>query len=176
VVDPTKLRAYGIPLSKITDAIRASNMDVGGRVIEMSEREYMVRVGYLRGVSDIEGSFSRASAARRCACTTWRGSSWPDERRGLTELNGEGEVVSGIVLQRDGKTRSGNQAHQGEDRRNRRRPAGRRQDRAGLHRSASFTRHRHAQAYLAGGERDRRAVCVIFSSRAARLSLSLCSL
>jgi len=43
VVDPTKLRAFGIPLSKVTEAIRASNMDVGGRVVEMSEREYMVR-------------------------------------------------------------------------------------------------------------------------------------
>src|SRR5438552_13606085 len=55
VVDPVKLRAYGIPLSKLTEAIRNSNMDVGGRVIEMSEREYMVRGrGYLRDISDLE--------------------------------------------------------------------------------------------------------------------------
>src|SRR5437763_4768025 len=57
VVDPEKLRAFDIPLSKVTDAIRASNMEVGGRVIEMSEREYMVRgQGYLRGANDIGSS------------------------------------------------------------------------------------------------------------------------
>jgi len=104
VVDPAKLRAYGIPLQKVIEAIRASNMDVGGRVIEMSEREYMVRGrGYLKGIQDIE----------QIALKTDRGTPvllrdvahvelGPDERRGLTELNGEGEVVSGIVLQRDG--------------------------------------------------------------------------
>src|SRR5207244_10932582 len=57
VVDPAKLRAYNLPLSKVTEAIRASNMDVGGRVIEMSEREYMVRGrGYIRGVPDLAAS------------------------------------------------------------------------------------------------------------------------
>src|SRR5205814_2530044 len=55
VADPNKLRAYGIPLSRITEAIRAGNMDVGGSTIEMSEREYMVRGrGYLKGAKDIE--------------------------------------------------------------------------------------------------------------------------
>src|SRR6266481_2624391 len=55
VVDPAKLRGYGISLSQVTDAIRKSNMDVGGRVIEMSEREYMVRgQGYLHGIGDLE--------------------------------------------------------------------------------------------------------------------------
>src|SRR5438067_10359877 len=54
VVDPEKLRAFGIPLSKVSDAIRASNMDVGGSSIEMTEREYMVRGhGYLSGVKDL---------------------------------------------------------------------------------------------------------------------------
>jgi Cu(I)/Ag(I) efflux system membrane protein CusA/SilA len=105
VVDPTKLRAYGIPLSKITDAIRASNMDVGGRVIEMSEREYMVRGrGYLRGVSDIEGIVLKSERGTPVRLRdVARVELGPDERRGLTELNGEGEVVSGIVLQRDGE-------------------------------------------------------------------------
>jgi copper/silver efflux system protein len=105
VVDPTKLRAFGIPLSKVTEAIRASNKDVGGRVVEMSEREYMVRGrGYLRGVPDIaqivlkteRGTPVRISDVARVELG-------PDERRGLTELDGEGEVVSGIVLQRDGE-------------------------------------------------------------------------
>ena len=105
VVDPTKLRAFGIPLSKVTEAIRASNMDVGGRVVEMSEREYMVRGrGYLRGVSDIEQivlKTERGTPVRiRDVARVELG---PDERRGLTELDGEGEVVSGIVLQRDGE-------------------------------------------------------------------------
>jgi Cu(I)/Ag(I) efflux system membrane protein CusA/SilA len=99
------LRAFGIPLSKVTEAIRASNMDVGGRVVEMSEREYMVRGrGYLRGVSDLEQivlKTERGTPVRiRDVARVELG---PDERRGLTELDGEGEVVSGIVLQRDGE-------------------------------------------------------------------------
>jgi Cu(I)/Ag(I) efflux system membrane protein CusA/SilA len=104
VVDPTKLRAYGIPLSKITEAIRMSNMDVGGRVIEMSEREYMVRGrGYLRGIPDIEQIVLKTDRGTPVLLRdVARVELGPDERRGLTELNGEGEVVSGIALQRDG--------------------------------------------------------------------------
>src|SRR5216683_21083 len=104
VVDPTKLRAYGIPLSKIMDAIRASNMDVGGSVIEMSEREYMVRgLGYLRGVGDIEQIVLKTDHGTPVLLRdVARVELGPEERRGLTELNGEGEVVGGIVLQRDG--------------------------------------------------------------------------
>jgi len=105
VVDPTKLRAYGIPLSKVTGAIRASNMDVGGRVIEMSEREYMVRGrGYLRGIPDLENIVLKADRGTPVLLKdVSRIELGPDERRGLTELDGEGEVVSGIVLQRDGE-------------------------------------------------------------------------
>src|SRR6266849_6666017 len=104
VVDPTKLRAYGIPLSKVTDAIRSSNMDVGGRCIEMSEREYMVRGrGYLRGVPDLEQIVLKTQQGTPVLLRdVARVEIGPDERRGLTELNGEGEVASGIVLQRDG--------------------------------------------------------------------------
>jgi Cu(I)/Ag(I) efflux system membrane protein CusA/SilA len=104
VVDPTKLRAYGIPLSKVTEAIRASNMDVGGRVVEMSEREYMVRGrGYLRGVPDLEQIVLKSERGTPVRIRdVARVELGPDERRGLTELDGEGEVVSGIVLQRDG--------------------------------------------------------------------------
>src|SRR5712672_2608284 len=104
VFDPTKLRAFGIPLSKVTDAIRASNMDVGGRVIEMSEREYMVRGrGYIRGVPDLEAIVLKSDRGTPVRIKeVARVELGPDERRGLTELNGEGEVVSGIVLQRDG--------------------------------------------------------------------------
>jgi copper/silver efflux system protein len=104
VVDPVKLRAYGIPLQKVTEAIRTSNIDVGGRVIEMSEREYMVRGrGYLKGIPDIEQIVLKSDRGTPVLLRdVARVELGPDERRGLTELNGEGEVVSGIVLQRDG--------------------------------------------------------------------------
>ncbi|MBI5920309.1 MAG: efflux RND transporter permease subunit [Betaproteobacteria bacterium] len=104
-VDPTKLRAYGIPLMKVTQAIRDSNRDVGGRVIEMAETEYMVRgKGYLRGKSDIEMLVVKSEKGtpvliRDIAHVELA----PDERRGLTELNGEGEVVSGIAMARYGQ-------------------------------------------------------------------------
>ncbi|HJU15805.1 MAG TPA: CusA/CzcA family heavy metal efflux RND transporter [Stellaceae bacterium] len=105
VVDPVKLRAYGIPLSRLTEAIRNSNIDVGGRVIEMSEREYMVRGrGYLRGIPDLEQIVLKTEHGTPVRVRdVARVELGPDERRGLTELNGEGEVVSGIVLQRDGE-------------------------------------------------------------------------
>ena len=104
VVDPAKLRAYGVSLSQITDAIRRNNMDVGGRVIEMSEREYMVRgQGYLRGIDDLQQIALKSKNGIPVRLTdVAQVQLGPDERRGLTELNGEGEVVAGIVLQRDG--------------------------------------------------------------------------
>ena len=104
VVDPNRLRAYGIGLSKVTDAIRASNMDVGGRTIEMTGREYMVRGhGYLNGTKDLEQIVLKSSQGTPVLLRDIaRIEIGPDERRGLTELNGEGEVAAGIVLQRDG--------------------------------------------------------------------------
>ncbi|KRH98556.1 efflux RND transporter permease subunit [Curvibacter sp. PAE-UM] len=104
-VDPVKLRAYGIPLSRISQVIRDSNRDVGGRVIEMAETEYMVRgKGYLRGVSDIESLALRSEKGTPVLVRdVARVELVPDERRGLTELNGEGEVVSGIAMARYGQ-------------------------------------------------------------------------
>jgi Cu(I)/Ag(I) efflux system membrane protein CusA/SilA len=104
VVDPRKLQAYGIPLSKVSQAIRASNVDVGGRVVEMTETEYVVRGrGYLKGVSDLEQVVLKAEGGTPVLLKdVARVELGPDERRGITELNGEGEVVSGIALQRDG--------------------------------------------------------------------------
>ena len=104
-VDPVKLRAYGIPLSRISQVIRDSNRDVGGRVIEMAETEYMVRgKGYLRGVSDIENLALRSEKGTPVLVRdVARVELVPDERRGLTELNGEGEVVSGIAMARYGQ-------------------------------------------------------------------------
>ncbi len=105
VVDPQKLQAYAIPLSKITQAIRSSNKDVGGRVVEMAETEYVVRGhGYLKSVADIEGIVLKVDRGTPILIRdVARVEIGPDERRGLTELNGEGEVVSGIVLQRFGQ-------------------------------------------------------------------------
>lgn len=104
VVDPGRLRALDIPLAKVRDAIRGNNMDVGGRTLELSEHEYMVRGrGYLKGLPDIERIVVKADSGtpvllRDVARVELAG----DERRGIAELNGDGEVASGIVLQRSG--------------------------------------------------------------------------
>ena len=105
VVDPQKLQAYGIPLSKLSQAIRASNQDVGGRVVEMAETEFVVRGhGYIKSPTDIETIVLKADGGTPVLVRdVARVEIGPDERRGLTELNGEGEVVSGIVLQRSGE-------------------------------------------------------------------------
>jgi len=104
-VDPVKLRAYGIPLSRVSQIIRDSNRDVGGRVVEMAETEYMVRgKGYLRGAADIEKLVVKAERGTPVLIRDIaRVELAPDERRGLTELNGEGEVVSGIAMSRYGQ-------------------------------------------------------------------------
>ena len=105
VIDPRRLQALDIPLSRIRDAIRDSNMDVGGRTVEVSETEFAVRGrGYLKSLSDIEQIVVKNEGGvpvllkdvARVELTS-------DERRGITEMNGEGEVVSGIVLQRFGE-------------------------------------------------------------------------
>ena len=103
-VDPVKLRAYGIPLSKVSQVIRDSNRDVGGRVVEMAETEYMVRgMGYLRGKGDIEALVVKSDRGTPVLIRDIaRVELGPDERRGLTELDGEGEVVSGIAMARFG--------------------------------------------------------------------------
>ena len=104
-VDPVKLRAYNIPLMKVAQVIRDSNRDVGGRAVEMAETEYMVRgKGYLRGKSDIEMLVVKADKGTPVLIRDIaRVELTPDERRGITELNGEGEVVSGIAMARYGE-------------------------------------------------------------------------
>ena len=104
-VDPLKLRSFGIPLSKVTQVIRDSNRDVGGRVVEMAETEYMVRgKGYLRGRADLEALVVKAEQGTPVRIgDIARVELAPDERRGLSELNGEGEVVSGIAMSRYGQ-------------------------------------------------------------------------
>ncbi|MBD3849605.1 efflux RND transporter permease subunit [Bosea sp. SSUT16] len=104
VVDPVRLRAQGVSLAALREAVRSSNLDVGGRTVELSEFEFMVRGrGYLKSIADIENIVlkSERGAALRLSDVA-RVELGPDERRGITELNGEGEVASGIVLQRFG--------------------------------------------------------------------------
>ncbi len=105
VVDPQRLKSLGIPLSKVRTAIRSSNMDVGGRVIELAETEFMVRGrGYFRGPDDIEKIVLKVEGGTPVLIRdVARVELVPDERRGVTELNGEGEVVSGIAVQRYGE-------------------------------------------------------------------------
>jgi copper/silver efflux system protein len=105
VVDPRRLQALGIPLSKIRDVIRSSNMDVGGRTVEVSEREFAVRGrGYIKNLTDLEQIVVKNDKGVPVLLRdVARVELAPDERRGITELNGEGEVVSGIALQRYGQ-------------------------------------------------------------------------
>jgi Cu(I)/Ag(I) efflux system membrane protein CusA/SilA len=104
VVDPRRLRAQGVSLQALREAIRTSNADVGGRTVELSEFEFMVRGrGYLKSIQDIESIVLKTDAGTPLRLgDVARVEIGPDERRGITELNGEGEVASGIVLQRFG--------------------------------------------------------------------------
>jgi Cu(I)/Ag(I) efflux system membrane protein CusA/SilA len=104
VVDPVKLKSQGVTLEDVAEAIRKSNRDVGGRTVELSEFEFMVRGrGYLRNVADIEniGLRSQDGVPLKLSDVA-HVEIVPDERRGIAELNGDGEVASGIVLQRFG--------------------------------------------------------------------------
>ena len=104
-IDPVKLRAYDIRLQKVIQAIKRSNNDVGGRLVEIAEREYMVRgLGYVKGIRDLErvplgtGPGGTPILLRDLANVTIG----PEIRRGLAEWNGEGETVGGIIVVRYG--------------------------------------------------------------------------
>jgi copper/silver efflux system protein len=105
VVDPNRLRSLNIPLSKVRDVIRGSNMDVGGRTVELSEFEFIVRGrGYLKSIADLSNVVLKVDNGTPVLLKdVARVEFGPDERRGITELNGEGEVASGIALQRFGQ-------------------------------------------------------------------------
>ncbi len=105
-VDPNKLVAYNIPLNKIKMAIQRSNNDVGGKVIEMAETEFMVRgLGYIKNVEDVKNipvgvdKYGTPVLIRDIAEVNLG----PELRRGIAEKNGEGEVVGGIVIMRYGE-------------------------------------------------------------------------
>jgi len=104
-VDPVKMRAYNVSLAKVKAAIQRSNNDVGGRLVEMGEREFMVRgLGYVKQVKDLEnvplgvGPGGTPVALRDVANVTVG----PDIRRGLADWDGRGETVGGVVVVRYG--------------------------------------------------------------------------
>ena len=105
VIDPRRLQSLGIPLSKIRDALRSSNIDVGGRTIELAETEFVVRGrGYIKSLADLEQIVVKNERGVPVLLRdVARVELAPDERRGIAELNGEGEAVTGIVLQRFGE-------------------------------------------------------------------------
>src|SRR5690606_17565115 len=105
-VDPIRLRAFGLSLAEVADALRRSSGDAGGRLLEMSGREYVIRSrGYVKGIEDVEAVAIRADEAGvpvrigDVATVAWGG----DVRRGAADLDGEGETVGGIVVMRHGE-------------------------------------------------------------------------
>ena len=106
IVDPNKMLAYGIPIQKIKMAIQRSNNDVGGKLVEMGETEFMVRgLGYIQSIKDIydiplDVSKQGTPILVRNVATVKIG---PELRRGIADYNGTGEVVGGIVIMRFGE-------------------------------------------------------------------------
>ncbi|TFG51540.1 MAG: efflux RND transporter permease subunit, partial [Gemmatimonadales bacterium] len=104
-VDPERLRAFGIPVTRVAMAIGDHNADIGARVLEMGGREYMIRgLGYLNGIEDIEnvsvGATANGTPIRVADVATVQVG--PAPRRGAADLDGKGEVVAGIVVMRFG--------------------------------------------------------------------------
>lgn len=104
-IDPNRLSAYGLSIRDVMERIKMSNNDVEGRLIEMSGREYMVRGrGYIKSTADIQsivlGSKAGTPVLLRDVANVTFG---PDIRRGIVELNGQGEVAGGVVVMRHGE-------------------------------------------------------------------------
>jgi Cu(I)/Ag(I) efflux system membrane protein CusA/SilA len=106
VLDPDKLRAYNIPHGKVIDAVQKANQETGGSVLELGEAEYMVRSsGYLKSLDDfrkIPLTTTDAGVSVRLGDVA-RIQVGPEMRRGIAELNGEGEVAGGVIIMRSGK-------------------------------------------------------------------------
>jgi copper/silver efflux system protein len=106
-VDPEKLRAYGISLQKVNMAIKRSNNDVGGKLIEMGETEYMIRAkGYISSIEDLKTipiGYDKQANIPILLSQVADVHIGPELRRGIIEMNGEGEAVSGIVVMRYGE-------------------------------------------------------------------------
>ncbi len=105
MVDPNKLLAYNIPLQKVRQAIQRSNNDVGGRLVEMGETEFMVRgLGYIQSIKDLEDiPLSSDNGIPVLLRNVARVTIGPELRRGLLDFNGTGEAVGGIVVMRYGE-------------------------------------------------------------------------
>src|SRR5512133_2407162 len=104
-VNPNALAAYKLPLEAVINAVRKGNNDVGGRLVELSGREYMVRGrGYVKNISDLENLVLRSQGGTpvlvKDVATVALG---PELRRGVADLDGEGDVVGGIVVMRSGE-------------------------------------------------------------------------
>jgi len=106
VLDPDRLRAYNIPHSRVIEAVQRANQETGGSVLELGEAEYMVRAsGYLQSLDDfrkIPLRTSEAGVSVRLGDVA-RIQIGPEMRRGIAELNGEGEVAGGVIVMRSGK-------------------------------------------------------------------------
>src|SRR5437870_11719704 len=106
VLDPDRLRAYNIPHGKVIDAVQKANQETGGSVLELGEAEYMVRAsGYLKSLDDfrqIPLMTTDGGVAVRLGDVA-RIQVGPEMRRGIAELNGEGEVAGGVIVMRSGK-------------------------------------------------------------------------
>jgi Cu(I)/Ag(I) efflux system membrane protein CusA/SilA len=105
VIDPRRLQGFGISLAKIREVLSSSNMDVGGRTVELAETEFAIRGrGYVKSLSDLEEIVVKSDRGVPVLLKdVARVELAPDERRGITEMDGEGEVVTGIALQRFGE-------------------------------------------------------------------------
>ncbi|MCX6640962.1 MAG: CusA/CzcA family heavy metal efflux RND transporter [bacterium] len=104
-VDPNKLANYGLPLDRVVEAVRKGNNDVGGRLVEISGREYMVRGrGYVKSIGDLESLVLKSENGTpitvKDVATVQLG---PELRRGIADYNGKGDVVGGIVVMRQGE-------------------------------------------------------------------------
>jgi Cu(I)/Ag(I) efflux system membrane protein CusA/SilA len=137
VVDPEKLRAYGIPLARVIRAVRNANREVGGSVLELAEAEYMVRTrGYLTSLEDIELIPVQVTSPHGTPVLlrdVARVQIGPEMRRVVADLDGEGEITGGIVVMRYGENALATiAAVKAAHRRAARRPARRRRDRRDL--------------------------------------------
>src|SRR5512143_1750921 len=105
-VDPVRLQAFGIPITRVMDAVRGGNTETGARVLEVAGREYMIRaLGYAKGIPDLENAVvgTTASGTPVRVRDVARVALGPDIRRGAADLDGRGEVVGGIVVMRFGE-------------------------------------------------------------------------
>jgi Cu(I)/Ag(I) efflux system membrane protein CusA/SilA len=106
ILDPDRLRAYRIPHGRVIDAVRRANQETGGSVLELGEAEYMVRAsGYLRSLDDFRRIpvFTSEAGVPVLLSDVARVQLGPETRRGIAELDGEGETVGGIIVMRSGK-------------------------------------------------------------------------